>query len=344
MELVNDYKKAPMSATIKDICEATGFSTATVSRVLNNSPLVTDVTKKRVKAALDRMGYQPHHAARSLKLNRTGMIAVVFPELDNGFFTDVLRGIDEMASEFNVHLLTAFTHGPVDEEDLISRMVQERRADAVILMNLTLKDSFLNQLKKWEMPMVLIDRPMRRGGVISVGIDNRSGARAMTQHLVDAGHRSIVFIAGPSGTFDARERETAFYEIMKKNKLPVPKDSIWVGDFTEDSGYRVMEQFLKKQSKLPDAIFAANDAMAVGVHRALREHGVKIPEEVALVGFDDTDIARHLNLTTVHVPMRMIGREAARHALDLVEGRVSANRFTLSTRLVIRGSCGSENN
>lgn len=327
-----------MSSTIKDICKATGFSTATVSRVLHDSPLVTETTKKRVRAALDKLGYQPHHAARSLKLNRTGMIAVIFPELDNGFFTDVLRGIDEMASEFHVHLLTAFTHGPTDEEELISRMVQERRADAFILMNLTLKDTFLNQLLKWEAPMVLIDRPMKKGGLVSVGIDNRNGATAMTQHLIELGHENIVFIAGPKGTFDASERELAFRAAMKAARLPVPTENIWPGDFTEGSGYRVMKQFLTDGRKLPDAIFCGNDATAAGVHRALREHQLRVPEDVALAGFDDINLARHLDLTTVHVPMQLIGREAARHALELVEGRSSGNRFTLSTHLVVRGS------
>ncbi|HMP90238.1 MAG TPA: LacI family DNA-binding transcriptional regulator [Kiritimatiellia bacterium] len=327
-----------MSATIKDICRATGFSTATVSRVLNNSPLVTEETKKRVQQALDRLGYQPHHAARSLKLNRTGMIAVVFPELDNGFFTDVLRGIDEMASEFGTHLLTAFTHGPLDEEELIARMVRERRADSIILMNLTLKDAFLNQIQQWDMPVVLIDRPLKKSGLVSVGIDNRGGAAAMTQHLIDAGHRDFIFIGGPRDTFDAQERLLAFRKVMKLNRLPVPASAIWSGDFTEAGGYRLMSAHLAANRPLPDVIFAANDALAVGAHRALREHGIKVPEQVALAGFDDTDLARHLDLTTVHVPMRMIGREAARQALELLEGRSSQKHMILPTRLVVRRS------
>jgi len=335
---VNDYRSNQMSATIKDICQATGFSTATVSRVLNNSPLVTEETKKRVQEALDRLSYQPHHAARALKLNRTGMIAVVFPELDNGFFTDVLRGIDEMASEFGTHLLTAFTHGPLDEEELISRMVRERRADAMILMNLTLKDAFLKQIEQWDMPVVLIDRPVRKGKLVSVGMDNRSGASAMTQHLIDAGHRSILFVGGPKDSYDAQERLAAFRITMQANRLPVPSSLIWSGDFTEAGGYRLMTEHLRLNRPLPHAIFAANDALAVGIHRALREHGTRIPENVALAGFDDTDIARHLDLTTVHVPMQMIGREAARRTLDLIEGRAIPANHILPTRLVVRGS------
>ncbi len=263
-----------MSATIRDVCRATGFSTATVSRVLNGSPLVTEKTRKRVHAALEKLGYQPNHAARALKMNRTGMIAVVFPDLDNGFFTQILRGIDEAASEFSVHLLTAFTHGPLDEHELITRMVRERRADALILMNLTLKDDFLQQLKQWELPIVLIDRPVKAGGLPFVGIDNRSGATAMTQHLINQGHRRIAFVSGPDRTFDARERLFAFRKTMRKNGLVMDPELIWRGDFTEDSGVRVMERYLREHQSLPDAIFAGNDAMAAGIHAVLRSAGV----------------------------------------------------------------------
>ena len=327
-----------MTATIKDICQATGFSTATVSRVLNGVPLVSAATKKRVQTALDKLGYAPNYAARSLKLKRTGMIAVVFPELDNGFFTEVLRGVDEMASEFNVHLLTAFTHGPLDEKKLILRMLRERRADALILMNLTLPDGLLRQLSRGNLPVVLIDRPLENSPLVSVGIDNRSGATALTQHLIDQGYRDIVFVAGPTGTFDAEERLAAFRQAMKTRGLPVPATSIWKGDFTEASGARLMARHLERGTPLPHAIFAANDAMAIGLLQVLRAAGRSVPDDVALASFDDTDGARHLDLTTVHVPMRLLGSAAAKQALALIDGPVKTRRMVLPTRLVVRGS------
>jgi len=328
-----------MTATIKDICRATGFSTATVSRVLNNSPLVTGTTKKVVQEACEKLNYQPHHAARALKLNRTDMMAVVFPELDTGFYTDVLRGLDEMASEFNLHLLTAFTHGPLDERDLITQMVRERRADALILMNLTLPDSFLNQLKQWGLPIVLIDRPMKDDALVSVGIDNRGGASAMTRHLIGLGHRNIVFVAGPTDSYDSEERLITFRDSMQTANLPVPVSSIWRGDFTENGGAQLMRKHLERSAPLPDAIFAANDAMAIGMIRVLREAGRKIPHDVAIVGFDDMDAARYFDLTTVQVPMRLLGKEAAKLAIKLIEKQEQITRVILPTRLVLRGSC-----
>lgn len=327
-----------MTATIKDICRATGFSTATVSRVLNDSPLVIEATRKKVRAALKKMGYQPHHAARALKLNRTGMIGVVFPDFDNGFFSDVLRGVDETASESDVHLLTAFTHGPRDEQDLITRMIRERRVDALILMNLTFPEPFLRTLLHWDLPLVLIDRPLKNSLAASVSIDNRSGAEAMTRHLLDQGHRDIVFVAGPAGTFDADERLAAFKRTMKDAGRPVPGAAIWQGDFTEASSTRLLADHLQRNAPLPDAIFAANDAMAVGILRLLRQAGRRVPGEVAVVGFDGSDIARHLDLTTVCVPMRVMGREAAQQALNLIHGSPPRN-VILPTQLAIRQTC-----
>ena len=329
-----------MAPTINDICQLTGYSTATVSRVLNHSPLVTNVTRERVQAALDRLGYQPNHAARALKLNRTGMLAVVFPELDNGFFTDVLRGVDEMASKSSVHLLTAFSHGPLDEQELITRIIRERRADALILMNLTLQETFLQKIERWKLPIVLIDRPLAKSRLASVGIDNRSGVAAMVRHLVVLGHRNIVFLAGPAGTYDADERLAAFRQAMQNSGRPCPAAAIWHGDFTEASGEQRMREWLATARKLPDAIFAANDAMATGLLHVLRETGHRVPDDIAVVGFDDADSSRHLDLTTIHVPMRELGREAARLAMLLAEGqKPPAAHVMLPTRLVIRHSC-----
>lgn len=328
-----------MNATIQDICQATGFSTATVSRVLNDSPLVTPTTKKKVRAALDRMDYRPHHAARALKLNRTGMIAVVFPDFDNGFFTEVLRGVDETASEFKLHLMTAFTHGARDEQKLINRMIRGRLADALILMNLTFPDPFLRKLLRWNLPIVLIDRPLKGSSMSSVSIDNRAGTVAMTRHLLDQGHRRLVFVAGPAGTFDADERLAAFRDTLQAAGVPLPADAVWQGDFTEESSTRLMANFLLRNTPLPDAIFAANDAMAVGILRVLRQAGRQVPGDVAVVGFDGSDVARHLDLTTVRAPMRAMGREAAQQALHLIHGTAPPQNVVLPSQLVVRQTC-----
>jgi len=149
-----------------------------------------------------------------------------------------------------------------------------------------------------------------------------------------------VFVAGPAGTFDAEERLAAFRQTMKASGLAVPAASIWKGDFTEKSGTRLMTRHLQRQAPLPDAFFAANDAMAVGLLQVLRSVGLKVPGDVAIASFDDTDAARYLDLTTVHVPMRMLGSAAAKQALELIDGSLKSRRVVLPTRLVLRGSSG----
>ncbi len=329
-----------MHVTLRDVCKRTGYSTATVSRVLNGSPLVTEATKKRVLAVVEELGYQPSHTARMLKLKRTDMLAVVFPPLDVGFFTEVLRGIDAATSEHNYHMMTAFSHGPEDERKLINRVIRERRADALILMNLTLPESYLRGLTRWGLPVTLIDRPVPRSKMASVSLDNRVGARAATQHLIEHGHKRIAFIRGPDGTYDADERLAAFRATMKEHALPVDERLIWSGRFTEPSGREAMSDWLDSGNSLPDAIFAGNDAMAIGALGVLRERGIDVPRDVALVGFDNVESARYLGLTTVNVPMRDLGAKAAQVAIDQVTRRQAGVTHRLPTELVVRNSCG----
>lgn len=334
-----------MHVTLRDVCKKTGFSTATISRVLNNSSLVTEETKRRVLAAVEELGYQPSHTARMLKLKRTDMLAVVFPPLDVGFFTEVLRGIDASSSEHNFHLMTAFSHGPDDERKLINRFVRERRADALILMNLTLPEVYLRGLTRWGLPITLIDRPVPRSKMASVSIDNRSGARAATAHLIEHGHRNIAFITGPKGTYDADERLIAFRETMAENDRPVDERLIWQGRFTESSGREAIAQWLDAGNSLPDAVFAANDQMAIGILGVLRERGYEVPRDMALIGFDDIESARYLGMTSVHVPMRDLGAKAAHVAIQQATGRETGIvQHRLPTRLIVRASCGSHGN
>lgn len=161
----------------------------------------------------------------------------------------------------------------------------------------------------------------------------------MTRHLVDNGHREIVFVAGPVGTYDADERLAAFRQTMQDCGLPVPSSAIWQGDFTESSGTRLMAEHLGRNAPLPDAIFAANDAMAAGILRTLRQAGRRVPGDVAVVGFDGSDVARHLDLTTIQAPMRAMGREAAKQAIDLINGTNGHHHVVLPTQLVVRRTC-----
>jgi LacI family transcriptional regulator len=329
-----------MHATLFDVCKKARVSTATVSRVLNDSPLVSHQTRSRVEKAIRQLGYHPSHAAQTLARQRTQTIGAIFPDIASGFFAEVLSGIDGIAAEHEFHLMTAFSHGHRDEKELIVRTLRERRVDALILMNLSLPDNFTKAAAKFGIPIVLIDRPVVGANLFAVSMDNSGGAEAAMSHLIEHGYRRIAVLSGPSDNYDAVQRLAGCEQALERAGLSVPQELLWRGTFTEASGNAAMERWLNKGQPLPEVIFAANDAMALGVWNVLRERGYDVPRDVALVGFDDTEAARHLGLTSVRVPMREMGRAAAEAAVTQILSGEAQKQRVLATNLVVRRSCG----
>lgn len=327
--------------TLFDICRKAGVSSATVSRVINNSPLVQDKTRKRVLKAIEDLGYRPSHAARMLARQRTDTLGVIFPDIASGFYAEVLSGIDRVADESHFHILTAFSHGAKDAQALLTRFAEERRVDAVILMNVNAKsDAFLRGLVREGLPLVLLDRPVT--GLPAVAIDNVGGARAAVDHLLRLGHQRIAFLRGPSDNYDAAQRFEGAREGLRAAGRDLPDEMVWPGDFTEESGQAAVRACVQAGKPLPDAIFASNDAMAIGALAALQERGLSAPADVAVVGFDDIASARHLGLTSVRIPMQAMGRAAAAVALQLATGQKPDPALrVMPTELVVRRSCGA---
>jgi LacI family transcriptional regulator len=334
-----------MGATLHDVCRKAGLSTATVSRVINNSPLVTKRTRARVLKAIQALGYHPSRAARTLSRKRSDMIAVIFPEIASGFYTEVLRGIDEVAGEHNFHLTTAFAHGQRDEHTLALQALNEQWVAGLLILNLfevSLPAEAVKLAAEQRVPVVSIDRPVRSSHVISVSMDNVAGAAAAVDHLFAHGYRDIAVIRGPRGNYDADQRWLGCQQAAERAGIALPEDRIWSGTFIEGSGRLAMERWLDTGRPLPRAIFACNDAMAIGALEVLSERGLKVPEDVALVGFDDVDSARHLGLTTVRVPMRAMGRAAAEAAIKQIVSGGTQQQHVLTTQLIVRRSCGCD--
>jgi len=325
-----------------DVCKAAGVSTATVSRVINKSPLVREPTRKRVMESIEALGYRPSYAARTLARQRTDSLGVILPEIAGGFFTEVLRGIDRVAAQHDMHLMTAFSHGRNDQEELLLRLLHQRRADALISMNLTLPDSFVRESAGQGLPIVLIGRPVEGANIISIALDNAGGADKAVTHLIEHGYKKIAIITGPKHNFDSEKRLEGSREAISRAKLQLPEEMIWQGAFTEESGRLAMMNWMAKGHPLPDAIFACNDQMAFGAMDALREKGHRVPEDVAIIGFDDIESARLLNLSTIHVPMTELGATAAEAALQQISNTVTQTQRVLPTSLVLRRSCGCE--
>lgn len=326
--------------TIFDICRAAGVSSATVSRVINDSPLVHETTRNKVRKIIQRLGYRPSHAARMLTRQRTDTLGVIFPEMESPFHAELLAGIDQTAEEERYHILTAFVHSGRTAHDLIRRFVEERRVDAAIYLNMQVKTPVvIKDVLRSGLPVVLLDRFVDKAPCVT--IDNQAGVRMAIEHLLARGHRRVAFLQGPAENFDAAQRLAGARSALNRAGFPLDPALNWAGDFTEESGEAAVRRWLATGRPWPDAILACNDTMAFGLLIALRNHGIRVPEQVAVMGFDDGLGARWLELTTIRVPRRELGVQAARMALSLARGeKPDPFKVCLPVELVVRRTCG----
>ncbi len=329
--------------TIKDVAREAGVSVATVSRVFNATAGVTAGTRQRVEAAAVRLGYSAHGAARSLITSRTSTIGVLRPDLHGEFFSEIIRGIDQAAQRRGYHLLVSSSHNNRADLDAAVR-VMRGRVDGLIVMAPTrdMRESVAGIAARF--PVVLLGDGDADGAAFdAIGIANRDGAAAMVRHLLDIGHRRIAVVRGPDGNQDAAERLRGYHEALAAAGIPRDRTLEVPGDFTESSGYDAARRLLRRRAR-PTAIFAANDATAIGVLSALHDHGVRVPAEMAVAGFDDIPTARYVtpSLTTVRVDISGLGTRAADRLLQAMgtrNGRGHACEVVPAT-LVIRRSCG----
>lgn len=248
------YPVSIMSVTLHDVCRETGLSTATVSRVLNDSPLVKEATREKVLEAMKKLDYRPSSAARALSVQRTETLGVLSPYVGGGFFTDVLRGADSVAIEDRYHLMTAFSHGVSAEQSLVTRFVRERRVDALIVVNLDLPGELLADLARYGMPIVSVDTPAVEHGIPSVTIDNQAGAHSLMQHMLDHGHRDFVVFTGPKISYDSQGRLAGCRAAAQEAGVEISDADIHTGEFTIESGTKLMTALLESGRRHPDAI------------------------------------------------------------------------------------------
>lgn len=328
--------------TIRDVAREAGVSVATVSRVLNASGPVRPATRDRVRAVAAALRYVPNQAARSLITHETRTLGVVLPDLYGEFFSEVIRGIDQRAQREHYHVLLSGSH---DDWTAISAALRamHRRVDGLIIMWPDIDAKALQATLPVSVPVVLLNCASPRGDVPSINIDNRGGAQAMVAHLLSLGRKRVAFIAGPQQNHDAVERLAGYREALAAAGLAHTAREV-PGDFTELGGYRAVSALLDSGDP-PDAVFAGNDSMAVGALSALREAGLRVPEDVGVAGFDDIPIARYLSppLTSVHVPISELGTRALDALLRGVRGETEAEarQELVATQLKIRRSCGA---
>lgn len=326
-----------MTVTIKDVAREAQVSVATVSRALNGQGNVALAVRQRVQDVADRLRYTPHHAARSLSSRRTRTIGVVLPEVYGEFFSELIYGIDQVAREHALHLLVSSYHGdPREQGDALRSM--RGRVDGLLLMSpYADTDGHLADALTGLPDAVLISSHQGLAGQRRIGTDNHAGARAMIEHLVAIGHRRIAFVSGPSGNHEAEERLRGYRDALAE-LLPDAQADVLQGDFREASGEQAARALLTRPT-LPDAVFAANDMMALGCLSAFNAAGRAVPGDIALAGFDDIPLARYVppGLTTMRVDIAGLGADAMRRLLAPDDTVLGADGLR-PPRLVVRGS------
>lgn len=337
-----------MSVTIRDVAEKAHVSVATVSRVLNGKSLVREDTRRRIQATIDRLGYAPHGAARSLITRRTNTVGVLLPDIYGEFFSELIRGIDATVRRNGYHLLVSGSHGDRGEAGAMLRAMRGR-VDGLIVLSPEQGAQALPRQLFDTIPVVLLDSAADDNAFDRINIDNYDGAFAMVQHLASLGHRRIAFVQGPETNRDASERLRGYRDAVASlaDGAASTADAAALelpGDFREEAGYRAGQRIVAMADR-PTAIFASNDAMAVGCLCAIQEAGLRVPADFALAGFDDIPIARFTAppLTSVRVSIAELGRCAAERVLHGVrsKNRHKRQHMTLPTTLVIRDSSGS---
>lgn len=318
-------------ATIRDVARRAQVSVASVSRALNGLENVSERTRARVAEAVRELGYVPHAGARSLSLARTNAIGVVLPDLHGEFFSEIVRGMDREASRHGYLLLLSNLHAGSQQAANALRAMRGR-VDGLIVMAPHLREEELATALPTGLPSVLINTRHSGGPSPEIHLDNEAGVHAVVEHLAALGRRRLVHIAGPKDNADAQERAEAFRKAASERGLAF---EIVHGDFEEESGKAAIAALLAAGHRF-DAVFAGNDNMAIGAMEALRAAGKRIPEEVAVAGFDDIPLARHLGLTTVRVRIAELGERALGRLIATLTDEDAAGDEMHAPELVVR--------
>jgi LacI family transcriptional regulator len=334
-----------LSITIKDIARLAGVSHTTVARALNGQPGVSEETRARIVELAQRLRYQSNALARGLVTRRSQSIGLLVPDMANPFYVQVAKGIEQVAVEAHYSLVICDSDHDQQKEIRYVRFLREKQVDGMLVIPLQQEKQHFVELCLDGFPLVFIDCYFPDLPVAGVVSDNYGGARQAVEHLIRLGYRRIAFLVGTRGGYAAAERLRAYCDVLKAAGFPVREEYVLETRGGYADGYRRAQDLLQL-SPLPEAVLAANDMVALGVMRYFAERGVRIPDQIALVGFDDIDFAGMLPvpLTTVRQHPLEIGHKAAELLLDLVEGRrerqASAEAVIFPTELVVRSSCG----
>ncbi|MFC3746611.1 LacI family DNA-binding transcriptional regulator [Paenibacillus sp. GCM10012306] len=325
--------------TIKEVAAKAKVSVATVSRIINNKGQATPETIARVQATIKELGYKPNVVARSLASRTSSTVALLVPTISNPFFPELARGVEDVANAYGLNIFLCNTD---DEREKVSKYLaslQERYVDGIIISSLNINKEDLEELHASGIPIVTLDRTFTTHEFSSIGVKHRLGAQLATKHLLDIGCQRIGLIRGPEDDFTAVQRMWGYRDCVKDADW---FDQSWIaqGDFSVKSGYLCMKELFQRHSDI-DGVFASNDLMAIGLLKAAHEWGRKVPDELAIVGFDGIDMSQYTNppISTIKQPSYKMGEVAMEELLRLMKEPASDfKKIELDVELIVRES------
>lgn len=326
---------------IKDVSQISGVSKTTVSRVLNNEKYVSDEKREKVLAAIKELGYAPNWIARSLVTKKTNLIGVIVPELDLSFYYSIISEMGKIAFERGYKLFICNTlHCPEKEIEYLS-LLKEMRVDGLILMHEEMSEQSIMEIEKWGITSLFLGGEISHTGIPSVLIDNYAASKAMTEYLIQLGHKKIQFIAGnESEHATLNSRLGGFLEGVQLASEKITY-KIAYGDYTMESGYEIMRKTLENKI-YPSAVFAISDDLAVGAMNCLLDYGFQIPNEVSIAGFDASKISTvcRPRLTTIEQPIELLAKIGIEKLIENIGKSIKEKKTYVPYQLLIRESCG----
>jgi LacI family transcriptional regulator len=334
-----------MTLTLEDVARYAGVSRSTVSRVINCDPNVNENTRQKVNEVIQKINFQPNLAARGLAAGRTNVLGLVIPMGVSAIFSDpyfplLIQGVSSACNALDYSVMLWLAE-PEYERRTIRQILYNGLVDGVIVASMLLNDPLVESLSESKLPFILIGRHPTNNKISYVDVENRSSARDAVLYLMRLGRRRIATISGPQTRIGGIDRYDGYVDALRERGLPCNPDLVAEGDFTDDGGYFAMQRLLPHK---PDAVFAASDMMAIGAMRAIQETGLRIPDDIAVIGYDDIPLAARTSppLTTVRQPIQREGGMAAETLIDMItHPGDQARRIILTSELVIRSSCST---
>ncbi|MEA4923200.1 MAG: LacI family DNA-binding transcriptional regulator [Eubacteriaceae bacterium] len=327
---------------IREIAKKAGVSVATVSRVLNHPDAVAKNTKDKIEKIIAEEEYTPNWFARSLNFNRTGSIGLMIPHILNPVYMEMAKGVEDVAYQKGYITFMCNAENDREKEKAYLAQMIRRRVDGIVMISSTLEKEDYDRVKEKNIPVVLVGGNKSNPGFSCVRIDCEAAAKEATKHMIDIGYRKVAMFCSKTDTFDNRDKIVGYREAFKEAGVKIREEYIKRIDDTVEDGYLAAKKMVEKKGG-PHAIFATSDNMAFGVMDAVKDQGLRIPEDVAVIGFDNIKLSNLVEpkLSTVDVPLHKMGVYGARLLLDIIEDGNSETRdIILQTKLKIRKSCG----